>query len=115
RGRLQSVELSTGQHIAADLLVTATGWTAPTALLNMSGDVPFYEPQAARFLPGGTPDGVYAAGGIAGDGTVEQLREHGASVGNRAAAFALTQRQQKIASVPTIDGEPAAAEAAELP
>src|SRR5699024_8984473 len=98
RGHLQSVELSTGQKIAADLLVTAVGWTAPTSLLNMSGDKPYYEPQAARFLPGGTEEGVYAAGGISGDGTVQQLRDHGAAVGARAAVHALEQRSLKIAS-----------------
>lgn len=101
RGRLQNVHLSTGQRLEADLLVTATGWTAPTSLLNMSGDTPYYEPRAARFLPGGTPEGVYAAGGIAGDGSVEQLRDNGASVGARAAAHALAERGQKIAVAPT--------------
>lgn len=115
RGRVQAVELSNGQKIAADLLVTATGWTAPTSLLNMSGDTPYYEPQAARFLPGGTDEGVYAAGGIAGDGTVEQLRDHGTAVGARAAAHALAQRSLKIASAPTVSGQSAAPAAENLP
>lgn len=101
RGRVQSVELSSGQQLDVDLLITATGWTAPTSLLNMSGDTPVYEPQAARFLPGGTDEGVYATGGIAGDGDTAQLRTHGAEVGARAAAHALAQRSVKIASAPT--------------
>lgn len=101
RGQLKSVYLSTGQRIDADLLVTATGWTAPTSLLNMSGDIPYYEPQAARFLPGGTPEGVYAAGGITGDGSVQELRDNGASVGARAAAHALAERSKKVAAAPT--------------
>ncbi|MDN5732637.1 MAG: FAD-dependent oxidoreductase, partial [Yaniella sp.] len=115
RGTLQSVELSTGQRVDADLLVTAVGWTAPTSLLNMSGDKPYYEPRAARFLPGGTEEGVYAAGGIAGDGTAQQLVEHGAAVGARAAAHGLTQRGQKIASAPTVPGDHDAVAQAELP
>lgn len=115
RGQLQSVELSTGQRVDADLLITAVGWTAPTSLLNMSGDKPYYEPRAARFLPGGTEEGVYAAGGIAGDGTVQQLIDHGAAVGARAAAHALTQRGQKIASAPTVPGQQNAVAQAELP
>ncbi|MDN5913093.1 MAG: FAD-dependent oxidoreductase [Yaniella sp.] len=115
RGTLQSVELSTGQRVDADLLVTAVGWTAPTSLLNMSGDKPYYEPRAARFLPGGTEEGVYAAGGIAGDGTAQQLVEHGAAVGARAAAHGLTQRGQKIASAPTVSGDHNAVAQAELP
>lgn len=105
RGQLQSVELSTGQRVDADLLITAVGWTAPTSLLNMSGDKPYYEPRAARFLPGGTEEGVYAAGGIAGDGTVQQLIDHGAAVGARAAAHARTERSQKIGSAPTVSGK----------
>src|SRR5699024_1162923 len=43
KGKLQSVELSSGQRITADLLITAIGWTAPTSLLNMAGDKPYYE------------------------------------------------------------------------
>ena len=115
KGRLQSVELSSGQRITADLLVTAIGWTAPTSLLNMSGDKPYYESGAARFLPGGTDEGVYAAGGIAGDGSVQQLRQHGADVGARAAAYALTQRGKLIASTPTVPGQLDAVAEAELP
>lgn len=115
RGRVQSVELSSGQRVDADLVVTAVGWTAPTSLLNMSGDKPYYEPQAARFLPGGTDEGVYAAGGIAGDGDVQQLRDHGASVGARAAAHALTERGRMIASTPTVPGQLDAVAEAELP
>src|SRR5699024_5297507 len=30
KGKLQSVELSSGQRITAELLITAIGWTAPT-------------------------------------------------------------------------------------
>src|SRR5699024_9800862 len=115
RGRVQSVDLSSGLQVSADLLVTAVGWTAPTSLLNMSGDTPYYEPQAARFLPGGTDEGVYAAGGISGDGTIQQLREHGANVGARAAAYALAQRSLKIASAPTVVGQAEAPAAENLP
>jgi len=85
RGGVDSVECGDGRTIACDLLVTATGWTAPTSLLNMSGGRPAWDDAAARFLPAGTPDDVLAAGGIAGDGTVEQLIEHGRAVGRRAA------------------------------
>src|SRR5699024_9126333 len=72
-------------------------------------------PRAARFLPGGTEEGVYAAGGIAGDGTVQQLIDHGAAVGARAAAHGLTQRGQKIASAPMVSGDHDAVAQAELP
>ena len=77
RGRsgVRAVELADGRRIEADLLVTATGWTAPTALLNQSGDRPVYVPRAARFVPGrGLPDEVLATGGIAGDGSLDELQ-----------------------------------------
>ncbi len=52
---VRAVEVAGGDTIECDLVVTAVGWTAPTALLNMSGDQPTYDPRAARFFP--RPDG----------------------------------------------------------
>src|SRR5699024_2265702 len=49
------------------------------------------------------------------DGTVQQLREHGANVGARAAAYALAQRSLKIASAPTVVGQAEAPAAQSLP
>jgi sarcosine oxidase subunit alpha len=89
RGTLAGVELADGTRLDCDLLVTATGWTAPTALLNMAGDRPVYDPAAARFRPGaGLPDTVLATGGIVGDGTVDEVVAHGAATGALAAARA---------------------------
>lgn len=88
RGALEAVLCGDGRTIACDLLVTATGWTAPTSLLNMSGGRPVWDDTAARFMPAGMPDDVMAAGGIAGDGTLSQLVDHGRAVGRRAAAGA---------------------------
>ncbi|TLP75776.1 2Fe-2S iron-sulfur cluster-binding protein [Nesterenkonia sphaerica] len=104
RGRktLQQVELTDGTRIEADLLVTATGWTAPTALLNMSGAAPEYVPQAARFLSSAQPQaGVYSTGGLVGDGDAEQLHQHGAAVGIQAAQHALRKRRAAVAATPT--------------
>jgi sarcosine oxidase subunit alpha len=89
RNRVRGVELTNGSRIDCDLLVIAAGWTAPTSLLNMAGDQPKYEPAAARFLPGGNlPDDVFAAGGLAGDGSLEELIAHARAVGVAAAARA---------------------------
>jgi sarcosine oxidase subunit alpha len=85
RGGVQSVELGDGSRISADLLVTAVGWTAPTTLLNMAGDSPRFDPRAGRFFPGPLPDDVLAAGGICGDGNLEQIVEQGRAVGREAA------------------------------
>ncbi|MGH3495756.1 MAG: FAD-dependent oxidoreductase, partial [Sciscionella sp.] len=95
RTGVEAVEVQ-GRRVACDLLVTATGWTAPTSLLNMAGDKPAYHPRAARFVPdlSALPDTVLPAGGIAGDGTLEQLIEHADAVG-RAAAQRATARAMR--------------------
>ena len=89
RGRLKAVECEDGTKIPADLLITATGWTAPTSLLNMAGDKPIWDPVAARFFPSELiPPSVMATGGIVGDGSTDQLIKHGRAVGAEAAARA---------------------------
>ncbi len=85
RKGVKTVVDSNGNRIDADLLVTAIGWTTPTALLNMAGDRPVYHSRAARFLPSSLPTNVLAAGGMVGDGTTDQLVEHGTAVGHEAA------------------------------
>ena len=87
-----SVLDSKGNRVEADLLVTATGWTSPTALLNMAGDRPVYVPQAARFVPNDLPEEVMATGGIVGDGTTDELVAHGTATGAEAARRALMVR-----------------------
>ena len=61
--------------LPANRTVPAVGWTAPTSLLNMSGNRPVYNPRAARFFPdvAGLPADVLVTGGIAGDGRLEEL------------------------------------------
>ncbi len=86
--RLSEVTLSDGTEIDADLLVTAVGWTAPTSLLNMAGDRPVYDPDAARFFAGQLPDNVLATGGIIGDGTLDEITAHGTATGELAAGRA---------------------------
>ena len=85
-----------GTRIDADLLVVAAGWTAPTSLLNMAGDRPAYDPTAARFFPTDPPGNVLATGGLAGDGSLDELRSHGTATGRLAArrAAAVAHRYQ---------------------
>lgn len=80
---------SRGNRHQADLLVTATGWTSPTALLNMAGDRPVYDSRSARFIPSSLPDDVMATGGIVGDGHTDELIANGAATGAEAARRAL--------------------------
>ncbi len=82
---VREVECSDGTRIECDLLVTATGWTAPTSLLNMAGDKPVYNAKAARFFSSELPDGVLATGGICGDGTLDKLLAHARATGKEAA------------------------------
>ncbi|HXV71628.1 MAG TPA: 2Fe-2S iron-sulfur cluster-binding protein [Acidimicrobiia bacterium] len=84
-----SVLDSRGNRHDADLLVTATGWTSPTSLLDMAGDRPIYEPGSARFIPNDLPDDVLATGGIVGDGSLDELIAHGTATGREAARRAL--------------------------
>jgi sarcosine oxidase subunit alpha len=89
RGRVRSVELCDGTTVDCDLLVTATGWTAATPLLNMAGDRPVYDKAAARFFPTDSlAPNVIATGGLMGDGTTAELVQHGRAVGALAAARA---------------------------
>jgi sarcosine oxidase subunit alpha len=117
RRGLRAVELPGGRRVEADLLVTATGWTSPTMLLNQAGDVPVYHPTAARFLPGGRSSAdVFAAGGIAGDGSVEELCAHASAVGAAAARHAAAVRHCRLTRIPTaIPGSPPDAPPASVP
>ena len=113
RGGVQAVEVADGTKISCDLLVTAVGWTAPTALLNMSGDRPVYDPRAARFFPDQArmPGDVLVTGGIAGDGRLEELAEHAAATGVAAARRAARIARARLLAAPSRLREPAAAEA----
>src|SRR5262249_54076047 len=102
RSGVRAVQVADGTRIACDLLVTATGWTAPTSLLNASGDRPVYSPQAARYFPDAArlPENVLVTGGIAGDGSVEELTAHAAAVGAEAARRAARTAAAWIAATP---------------
>jgi len=94
KGMLSSVKLNDGSTVHADLLITAVGWTAPTSLLNMSGDRPSYDATAARFFPTELPLEVLAVGGLVGDGSIAELVEHADGVGKVAGARAISARRQ---------------------
>ena len=97
---VRSVECADGARIDCDLLVTAVGWTAPTSLLNMAGDRPVYDERAARFFPSRLPDDVLATGGIAGDGTLDELLAHARATGREAARRAARTAREMRAAIP---------------
>ncbi len=107
RNRAEKVHLADGRCLEADLVVVATGWTAPTSLLNMAGDRPVYDPVAARFFPDSLPDNVLATGGIVGNGSTADLVAHGGGTGVLAASRALRARNQRLSATPRSAGAPA--------
>jgi sarcosine oxidase subunit alpha len=115
RGGVQSVEVADGTRIFCDLLVTAVGWTAPTSLLNASGDRPVYSARAARFFPdvARLPGDVLVTGGIAGDGGLAELTAHATATGAEAARrAALIGRARALASPATAASASAASASA---
>jgi sarcosine oxidase subunit alpha len=97
---VQSVECAGGTMVECDLLVTATGWTAPTSLLNMAGDRPVYSEKAARFFPSRLPDDVLATGGIVGDGSLDELLAHASATGREAARRSTRTAARWRSSIP---------------
>jgi sarcosine oxidase subunit alpha len=97
---LRSVECADGAEIECDLLVTAAGWTVPTSLANMAGDRPVYDERAARFFPSILPEDVLATGGIAGDGTLDELLAHARATGQEAARRAVRTARRLRAGIP---------------
>ncbi len=103
RRGVRSVEIADGSRIDCDLLVTAVGWTAPTLLINAAGNRPVYSERAARFRPdlAALPGDVLVAGGIAGDGSLQDLTDHATAVGREAARRAGVIRRAWIEASPT--------------
>ena len=112
RGGLRWARVADGRRIDCDLLVTAAGWTAPTALLTMAGDRPRYEPRAARFVPGRSllPPDVLVTGGVAGDGSLEELVSHASAVGAEAARRAAGAASRLLSAMPHRGSIPPGAE-----
>jgi sarcosine oxidase, subunit alpha len=98
---VQAVEAADGTTTECDLVVTAAGWTAPAALLSMAGDQPVYDARAARFFPRHLPEDVLATGGIAGDGSHQELIAHAEATGREAARRAARVGREWQAAVPT--------------
>ncbi|MGD0243383.1 MAG: 2Fe-2S iron-sulfur cluster-binding protein [Streptosporangiaceae bacterium] len=106
---VRAAQVADGTKVDCDLVVTATGWTAPTSLLNMAGNRPVYDRNAARFFPdaGTLPPDVLVTGGLAGDGTLDELLAHAKATGAEAARRAATIARARAAAVPTRPAPPA--------
>jgi sarcosine oxidase subunit alpha len=117
RSNVRSVECADGAKVGCDLLVTAAGWTAPTSLANMAGDRPVYHERAARFFPSELPEDVLATGGIAGDGTLDELLAHARATGREAARRVARSARTMRFGVPqeTPESDPSPADIPGLP
>src|SRR5215211_128025 len=99
-GGVRYVECADGTRIECDLLVIAVGWTAPTSLINMAGDRPVYNERVGRFFPSMLPEDVLVTGGIAGDGTLDELLAHARATGSEAAHRAARIARKLRAGIP---------------
>ena len=73
--------------IACDLVVVSGGWSPANGLLYQAGGRLTYADERAEFLPGSLPDGVFAAGRVAGTHALDYELADGRLAGQRAAAF----------------------------
>jgi sarcosine oxidase, subunit alpha len=91
RGQVQGVVLGIpGQDgaeriMACDLLVVSGGGAPATSLLSQAGAGSAYEPERGFFALAGLPDGVLAAGEVAGQGDLGAAELSGAVAGAEAA------------------------------
>jgi sarcosine oxidase subunit alpha len=88
RRHVRQVECGDGRIVDCDLVVTATGWSATTALPEMLGSRPVYDDTVARSVPGPLPPGVHVTGDLVGDRTLTDLLAHARAVGAAAAGEA---------------------------
>jgi sarcosine oxidase subunit alpha len=114
RSSVRAVELGSGERIECDLVVTATGWTAPVSLLTMAGYAPVYDSRSARFRPDVSElsEDVLAVGGVVGDGALDELVQHADATGREAARRAAAVACARRSAAPTSVGhlEPIAQE-----
>ena len=73
--------------IACDLVVVAGGWGPANGLLYQAGGRMTYADERAEFQPSSLPDGIFAAGRVAGTHALDYELSEGRLAGLRAAAY----------------------------
>lgn len=81
------VELDEPNLITCDLVAVSVGWSPANGLIYQAGGRMAFDQQRGEFLPEEFPDGVYAAGRVAGTHDVDHELTDGKLAGLRAAAF----------------------------
>ncbi|WP_439596789.1 sarcosine oxidase subunit alpha family protein [Falsiroseomonas sp.] len=102
---LSSVQLDSGETIAADLLAVAGGWNPTLHLSAHQGGRPVWDEARAAFLPGTPPPGMAVAGAAAGRFTLAACLADGAAAGFRAARDA--GHDGRPLDLPRAEDEPA--------
>jgi len=74
-------------RIECDLAVVSVGWTPANGLLYQAGGRMSYDHRRKEFLPRSLPDGVFAAGRVAGAHALGHEMADGRHAGARAAAY----------------------------
>jgi sarcosine oxidase subunit alpha len=74
--------------VDCDLLIVSGGWAPATSLLSQAGATTHYVRERAHIGPAELPDGVLAAGEVAGDGKVDAAAASGTVAGLEAALAA---------------------------
>ena len=82
----QAIGQST-QRLDCDLILLSVGWTPANGLLYQANAKLAYDHQRAAFLPQSLPEGVYAAGRVAGTYNPEAQRLEGRLAGFQATAY----------------------------
>lgn len=83
----QQVNTAARRSLACDLVALSVGWAPASGLLYQGGGRLAYDEQHAQFLPDHFPDGVFAAGRVAGTHVVENQLVEGTLAGLHAAAY----------------------------
>jgi sarcosine oxidase, subunit alpha len=81
------VDHSRQLEITCDLVVVSVGWSPANGLIYQSGGRMIYDDSRAEFLPVELPDGVFAAGRVAGSVMLDHEMQEGRLTGQRAAAY----------------------------
>ncbi len=101
RGHVRRVVLDPGGEIDCDLLVVSGGSAPATSLALQAGARTAYDTERGHFALTELPDGVQAAGEVAGAGTLEAARLSGTLAGLEAAGGDSREIRTQLAALPS--------------
>jgi sarcosine oxidase, subunit alpha len=103
-------DLKNLRRVACDMIILSTAWMPDNQLLYLAGAKFAYDEDRHEFLPQTMPEGVFAAGRVAGTHELETQIDEGRLVGRQAATFlgmgAEPKPQEKAAVTRRKNAEP---------